>query len=587
MSQVARHPKPSREYEYRPLEDGHIRVFEIEPSTNKDDPIVGQLHHIPLLEGRSDQGYITLSYAWGPTKPDGSHLTAKVTCEGKPLRITSNLHEGLKEIREKARNDALDDDGCSGPQVYQRQGRTYLWVDAICIDQQDTDERGHQVQMMGQIYSSSSMVIVWLNNLPRQSEDYNTVRRLLLESLRDILSVSTWLEDNAMGRTFDGSGWFSRRWVIQEYRLTAPHKRHVLFGDLLVSASADYDLLKRWNRTFVVGPFQDHEMYDKNKRTLMEELFYHRAAECFDPRDRVYALTALCSDASSVTVDYRQSVEQVYTSVATQCVRLARQDHSLIYKLLADAVAETPKMDKLPSWVPDWSHRLEIIYDFAPGALRNRLSDFELEVLFDKQRHWSWTSPTSSRAFRVDTANGLILTALLIRPCKCEYYHEDNEDCSVCTLWGSRPRRWVPSTGLEALLLLGAQCCGNLFWGIPTFVVEPCPDSSSTIPSYRLAGCFWNGWWEKVYMQRFQRAQQQLWDTDRQTIRIIWAGKGTRTQAQATRSHPRPSCRTDLQPKQVHTLRNLLWPIADADRRKTPHRLHLDQPTGAKTAPEV
>jgi hypothetical protein len=37
-----------------------------------------------------------------------------------------------------------------------------LWTDAICINQQDLDERGHQVQLMGSIYRNAHMVIVWL-----------------------------------------------------------------------------------------------------------------------------------------------------------------------------------------------------------------------------------------------------------------------------------------------------------------------------------------------------------------------------------------------------------------------------------------
>jgi hypothetical protein len=39
---------------------------------------------------------------------------------------------------------------------------SYLWIDAISINQNDTQERSHQVSIMGNIYLSSQMVLVWL-----------------------------------------------------------------------------------------------------------------------------------------------------------------------------------------------------------------------------------------------------------------------------------------------------------------------------------------------------------------------------------------------------------------------------------------
>lgn len=44
-----------------------------------------------------------------------------------------------------------------------------LWVDAICINQSNPDEKNHQVRQMYRIYSSASRVLIWLGNADRDN----------------------------------------------------------------------------------------------------------------------------------------------------------------------------------------------------------------------------------------------------------------------------------------------------------------------------------------------------------------------------------------------------------------------------------
>jgi hypothetical protein len=93
--------------------------------------------------------YEALSYTWG----DHRHREeiSLVTLETGErieyvLAVTSSLHSALKSLRPQ-----------TGP------ART-LWIDAICINQADLDERSSQVARMREIYHKANMVIVWLGD---------------------------------------------------------------------------------------------------------------------------------------------------------------------------------------------------------------------------------------------------------------------------------------------------------------------------------------------------------------------------------------------------------------------------------------
>jgi hypothetical protein len=82
--------------------------------------------------------YQALSYTWYPI--DNMET---ILLNGVPVHVTANLFDALKHIRD----DSVD---------------MVLWVDAICINQNDDHEKGKQVSRMGHIYGGSSNTIVWL-----------------------------------------------------------------------------------------------------------------------------------------------------------------------------------------------------------------------------------------------------------------------------------------------------------------------------------------------------------------------------------------------------------------------------------------
>jgi hypothetical protein len=130
-------------FAYRPLERARreIRLLQILPrhseAVNADDAdsIQCALEHASLDDKPEFQA---LSYTWG----DASRVR-KITLNGAVVTVTENLELALRHLQ-------------SGSLVKR------LWVDAICINQQDDHERSAQVQQMRTIYESASLVIVWL-----------------------------------------------------------------------------------------------------------------------------------------------------------------------------------------------------------------------------------------------------------------------------------------------------------------------------------------------------------------------------------------------------------------------------------------
>ncbi len=126
---------PLRAYAYSPLPDGKmIRVLTLYGG-NPDNPRTGELEFV-----RVDAAgvYEPLSYVWGDTT-----LTHKILLPTLELGLTASLYHALIRLRLQ-----------TGPRR--------VWVDQICIDQRNAEERSQQVQFMNRIYEGGSHVQVWL-----------------------------------------------------------------------------------------------------------------------------------------------------------------------------------------------------------------------------------------------------------------------------------------------------------------------------------------------------------------------------------------------------------------------------------------
>jgi hypothetical protein len=123
------------EYELIDLEGPAFRLLVLLEGTGPD--IECRLFQT-WLNSDSLISYEALSYTWG-----GNELSASIKLDGKTLNVTENLYLALQGLR----SEEID--------------RT-LWVDAVCIDQSNDQERGHQVSHLGHIYHHADQVVFYL-----------------------------------------------------------------------------------------------------------------------------------------------------------------------------------------------------------------------------------------------------------------------------------------------------------------------------------------------------------------------------------------------------------------------------------------
>jgi hypothetical protein len=113
-----------------------IRLLDILPAC-RGRPIettlkVTDVNHAPSFEA--------LSYVWG--SPEN---TVNILCNGTSMTVTPNLGAALQRLRHRFR-------------------RRTVWIDALCINQNDLEERAQQVSFMKDIYARARHVVVWLGD---------------------------------------------------------------------------------------------------------------------------------------------------------------------------------------------------------------------------------------------------------------------------------------------------------------------------------------------------------------------------------------------------------------------------------------
>jgi Heterokaryon incompatibility protein (HET) len=172
-----------------------IRILNLYPGEH-NDTLLGD------LIVRKDENYECLSYSWGPeVGPEVENPpSVGIMHSGKSwqLRIRENLALALRHLRHK-------------------QATRYLWVDAICINQDDKNEKSHQIPMMGKIYGEATNVCIWLGEKADTSiTALDHIRRVLdLQNLDRLVSEGRTADWAALSELMRRD-WFSRRWVVQE-----------------------------------------------------------------------------------------------------------------------------------------------------------------------------------------------------------------------------------------------------------------------------------------------------------------------------------------------------------------------------------
>jgi len=340
--------QPTHPYQYKALgAPDEIRLVEILPGMDSET-LRCRILHRRLKDVVF--GYTALSYTWGSTK-----WIHQVSCEPPSsgfLTITGNCFSAMLRLRHRVH-------------------ATTIWIDAICINQTDIPERNSQVGMMGDIYSKADETIVYLGDNGNESEIAMQYVRSFSNSAapRDPSDK----EKRALSLLLDRA-WFNRMWVLQEVYLS--RFVTVVCGDDSASwnalwGAADYIRTHRSKFDWPYLPPVLTLRKEKSNFRLWELLSATRPCASTDPRDKLFALAAIVSDAERPIIrpDYNMSAEEVYTNLVTHFLDTTGLDFLL-------AVQYTQFGLDLPSWVPDWSVRFiteqftntSMLFDRAGGA---------------------------------------------------------------------------------------------------------------------------------------------------------------------------------------------------------------------------
>jgi hypothetical protein len=169
----------------------NIRLLRLMPHENEKADIECELFEYSLRNsGKRNHLYEALSYAWG-----GSDKPLFISIKEHKLPVTANLHTALSRLRDRSLT-------------------RIIWVDAVCIDQENLKERGDQVQLMAKIYSEANRVIVWLGEMADNSDD-------ALEGIRVAAQQESTnsLNDKTLQRAILAlfqRPWFRRIWVSEQ-----------------------------------------------------------------------------------------------------------------------------------------------------------------------------------------------------------------------------------------------------------------------------------------------------------------------------------------------------------------------------------
>jgi hypothetical protein len=379
---------PPPPHEYLPLDYvcDEFRLIFLWPADNYDDPLRVSLAYSVMHD---DVTYCSLSYTWG--SPD-EEPTSSILLNGQKFMIRKNLDRALRELRPERFN---------------------IWIDAICIDQNNISERNRQIPRMLEIYDAADVVISWLGEADEASDT-------AIDFLADLKSPKLQPDEHGNWGPYtvkEGDEWkikpiedlprrlaalyrlflrpyFRRIWVIQELAaanypsiycgkkraawrdldMAAYHLMEILHRDpsmptRMMAADPSLQSVSDRDVSFVRRLFYfrhlrsrnaDHwggevvgwTKHKDNSPGIVDVMILGRDFESTSPHDKAFALLNLAQDIEGIEFkpDYSKTLSQSYREFA---IAVANKTGSL--DIIATAEPFTATGLYIPGWCPDWS----------------------------------------------------------------------------------------------------------------------------------------------------------------------------------------------------------------------------------------
>ncbi|KAL9592915.1 MAG: hypothetical protein Q9179_006251 [Wetmoreana sp. 5 TL-2023] len=335
--------------------------------------------------------YEALSYTWGSTTQDWPiriHTKQPVGLSSPTSRtdivlVTKHLHAAILRLRQ--------------PIV-----ALLVWIDQLCIDQNDIAERNAQVRLMAEIYRRAKRTVVWLGEGTILTEDEEAIKNAANRmSFRPVVHEYSVVEDQVILKELIGfraasevlyvgnrrrqafaellnRPWFTRAWVFQE--VVVAKRGVVLCGTLELDLEVFINLLdgiceidlqdvgeeksimhasKGYKPMFAIreARFEErHGLSSPRKSKWLSTLWQGMGnLKATDERDKVYAFLAFADSEQEARIapSYEKPVESVYTDAAFRSIRKVGS-----LDVLELAIKNGASSIPLPSWTPDFSNPL-------------------------------------------------------------------------------------------------------------------------------------------------------------------------------------------------------------------------------------
>ncbi|CZR69185.1 uncharacterized protein PAC_19085 [Phialocephala subalpina] len=360
----------SLRYRYKPLRDADAtRLIKLYPGELDADLL------IDLVEvGQGKQEYDALSYVWGSDPPNKALKVCETSCV---LYIQPTLYMAMRNLRK-------------------RDHTRHLWVDAICINQQDNKETTAQGLSFGRIYAEASSVIIWLDPGTGSSDTSDNDNPVgLIEDVFHISNFERVVQEESRKERWQAledllrNKWFTRLRALQEVacaRRAVLHwgKRSVSWEDftetiaLLVTEVDRFSNLRE-NASFLNPGYACRRLPAPFLVNICNSLFWKTREGVIisrrytleslvsilvpfgsnDPRDTIYGLLSLANidQKTRFVPDYEKDIRDVYVDFVDYCIK---QSGSLdiicrhwapLNKSSKRATRQGRTSDYLPSWV--------------------------------------------------------------------------------------------------------------------------------------------------------------------------------------------------------------------------------------------
>ncbi|KAH7092088.1 heterokaryon incompatibility protein-domain-containing protein [Paraphoma chrysanthemicola] len=331
-----------------------IRLFTLKPSAS-GSKIEGILKNYPLQNVPS---YHALSYVWG--NPED---TRAILVDGHTLSVTANLYDALQHIRDIHHS-------------------TTLWIDAVCINQSDSTERGLQVQMMKTIFANADGVIAWIGP---SSAHCGIAMEFILQFAHPNVNMERLLEradsegsrlQNSIHDLFMRPYW-GRVWIVQELasartaqvrcgHYSAPLEAFQVFITALNSrlgTIANYMSVTKACRLLKLVKIYWQQSMDKQR--LIDILWSTVDFQATDQRDKIYAILGIAreQDQKALPLDY--TAETTSSSLLRNLVRHHLENEGDFDILCYFPPLQTQFTDC--SWLPDLG---QYINGLCPASFR-------------------------------------------------------------------------------------------------------------------------------------------------------------------------------------------------------------------------